>query len=107
MKVAIYARVSSVAQDVDLSISAQLKSLREYATKNGHQIVKEFIDEARSGCSDSRPEFRDMINMAHSKEKPFDAILVWKFSRFARSRKDSIVYKTLLRKDGIQVVSIS
>ena len=107
MKVAIYARVSSVAQDVDLSISAQLKSFREYATKNGHQIVREFIDEAESGCTDSRPEFRDMITLAHSKEKPFDAILVWKFSRFARSRKDSIVYKTLLRKDGIQVVSIN
>ena len=107
MKVAIYARVSSVAQDVDLSISAQLRSLREYATKNGHQIVKEFIDEAESGCTDSRPEFRDMITLAHSKEKPFEAILVWKFSRFARSRKDSIVYKTLLRKDGIQVVSIN
>ncbi len=107
MKIAIYARVSSVAQDVDLSISAQLKSLREFAAKNGHQIVREFIDEAESGCTDSRPEFRDMINMAHSKEKPFEAILVWKFSRFARSRRDSIVYKTLLRKDGIQVISIN
>ena len=107
MKIAIYARVSSVAQDVDLSISAQLKSLREYASKNGHSIVREFIDEAESGCTDSRPEFREMINLAHSKEKPFDAILVWKFSRFARSRRDSIVYKTLLRKDHVQVVSIN
>ncbi len=107
MKVAIYARVSSVAQDVDLSIAAQLKSLREYASKSGHQIVREFIDEAESGCTDSRPEFRDMITLAHSKEKPFDAILVWKFSRFARSRRDSIVYKTLLRKDHVQVISIN
>ncbi|MFC2027027.1 recombinase family protein, partial [Chloroflexota bacterium] len=107
MKIAIYARVSSVAQDVDLSISAQLKSLREYAGKNGHQIVKEFIDEAQSGCTDSRPEFRNMINLAHSKEKPFNAILVWKYSRFTRSRRDAILYKTLLRKIGVGVVSVN
>lgn len=92
---------------MDLSISAQLKSLRDYASKNRHQVIKEFIDEAESGCTDSRPKFREMIGMAHSKEKPFDAILVWKFSRFARGRKDSIVYKTLLRKNGVQVVSIN
>lgn len=107
MKVAIYARVSSAAQDVDLSISTQLKSLREYATKNGYQIVREFIDEVETGRNDSRPEFRDMITIAHSKEKPIDAILVWKFARFARNRRDSIVYKTLLRKDGIKVISIN
>ena len=41
MKVALYARVSSEKQDVDLSISAQLKSLREYAARNGHEVVKE------------------------------------------------------------------
>jgi len=46
MKVATYARASSVAQDVELSLSAQLKSLREYAAQNGHKIVQEFVDEA-------------------------------------------------------------
>jgi site-specific DNA recombinase len=46
MKVALYARVSSEKQDVDLSISAQLKALREYAERNGHVIVREFVDEA-------------------------------------------------------------
>jgi len=34
MKVSIYARVSSERQDIDLSISAQLKALREYASRN-------------------------------------------------------------------------
>lgn len=48
MKVAIYARVSSERQDVDLSISAQLKALREYASRNGHCVVKEYVDEAEA-----------------------------------------------------------
>src|SRR4030066_255490 len=40
MRAAIYARVSSDKQDVDLSISAQLKALREYAIRNGHELVR-------------------------------------------------------------------
>ena len=106
-RVAIYARVSSDRQDVDLSISAQLKALREYATRNGFIVVKEFVDEAESGKSTARPAFREMIGFARMKQPPFVIILVWKLSRFARNREDSIIYKSLLRKQGIQVVSIN
>jgi DNA invertase Pin-like site-specific DNA recombinase len=48
-----------------------------------------------------------MIIAARQKPAPFEAILVWKLSRFARNREDSIIYKSLLRKQGIQVVSIN
>ncbi len=107
MKVAFYARVSSEKQDVDLSISAQLRSLREYALRNSHQVVKEYVDEAESGKTTARPAFREMIAAARRSQRPFDLILVWKYSRFARSREDSIVFKTMLRKNGVRVVSIS
>lgn len=107
MKVALYARVSSDKQDVDLSISAQLKALREYAQRNGHQILREFVDEAESGRTSERPAFMEMVAMARRKPQPFDDILVWKYSRFARSREDSIIYKTMLRKNGVQVLSIT
>ncbi|MBU1993012.1 recombinase family protein, partial [Patescibacteria group bacterium] len=106
-KVAIYARVSSDRQDIDLSVSAQLKALREYAIRNGQRVVKEYIDEAESGRSIDRPGFKQMIVAARQKPAPFMAILVWKLSRFARNREDSIIYKSLLRKQGIQVVSIN
>ena len=107
MKAALYARVSSEKQDVDLSISAQLKALREYAARNGHEVIKEYVDEAESGKTTARPAFREMISAARRSQKPFALILVWKYSRFARSREDSIVFKTMLRKNGIRVVSIS
>jgi len=106
-RAAIYARVSSERQDTDLSISAQLKALREYASRSGYIAVREFVDEAESGRTADRPAFREMISMARRLSKPFDLILVWKYSRFARSREDSIVYKTLLRKNGVQVISIT
>ena len=50
MRVALYARVSSDSQDIDLSISAQLRALHEYSASHGHQVVKEYVDEAASGC---------------------------------------------------------
>ena len=107
MRVALYARVSSDAQDIDLSISAQLKGLREYAQKNGHVVVAEFVDEAESGRTTARPKFRQMVSIAKREPKQLDGILVWKYSRFARNREDSIVYKAMLRKAGVDVISIT
>ena len=107
MKIAIYARVSSERQDVDLSISSQLKALRDYASHNGHISVKEYVDEAESGRSIDRPGFKQMIVTARQKPLQFEAILVWKLSRFACNREDSIIYKSLLRKHGVQVISIN
>jgi DNA invertase Pin-like site-specific DNA recombinase len=107
MRVALYARVSSERQDIDLSISAQLKAVREYAARNEHSVVREYIDEAESGRSIDRPGFKQMIVTARRKPSPFEAILVWKLSRFARNREDSIIYKSLLRKQGVQVISIN
>jgi DNA invertase Pin-like site-specific DNA recombinase len=106
-KVVIYARVSSDRQDVDLSISAQLRALREYANRNNLTIVREFVDEAESGRTSARPAFREMISLAKLKQKPFEVILVWKLNRFARNREDSIIFKSLLRRQGIQVISIN
>ena len=51
---ALYARVSSDRQDVDLSVAAQLRALRDYARNNGYSIAREYVDEAESG-QDRRP----------------------------------------------------
>ena len=108
MKIALYARVSSEKQaEKDLSLPAQLKALREYAIKRDWTIVHEYVDEAESARSADRPEFQNMIAAAKQKDRPFEAILVWKLNRFARNREDSIFYKSLLRKKGIQVISIN
>jgi len=107
MRTALYVRVSSGRQDVDLSVTAQLKALQEYAARNGHVVVLEFVDQAESGRTAYRPQFRQMISMARHSDRPFDLILVYKYSRFARSREDSIVYKALFKKSGVQLASIT
>jgi site-specific DNA recombinase len=106
-KAVTYTRVSSDSQDVDLSISAQLRALRDYAAKHDYDIVREFVDEAESGRTVDRPAFKEMIALARLRQPPFQAVLVWKLNRFARSRVDSVTYKTLLKGKGIKVISIN
>ena len=76
--------MSSDRQDVDLSVSAQLRAPRDYAEKSGYLVAREYVDE--SGRIADRPEIRKMIDEASRLDAPFREILVWKFSRFARKR---------------------
>ena len=104
---ALYARVSSDRQDVDLSVAAQLRALRDYADKNGYHVAHEYIDEAESGRIADRPQFQKMLGEASKPEAPFKEILVWKFSRFTRKREHAVAFKSMLRRKGIRVVSIT
>ena len=104
---ALYARVSSERQDVDLSVSAQLRALKDYARANGYSDARQYIDEAESGRVADRPQFREMIEEGSKAKAPFDVILVWKFSRFTRKREHAVAFKSMLRRKGIRVVSIT
>ena len=104
---ALYARVSSDRQDVDLSVAAQLRALRDYASKNGYLVVREYVDEAESGRVADGPQFRKMLDDASKPSAPFQEILVWKFSRFTRKREHAVAFKSMLRRKGIRVVSIT
>ena len=104
---ALYARVSSDRQDVDLSVAAQMRALRDYAEKNGYVVAREYIDEAESGRIADRPQFRRMLDEASLSDSPFQEILVWKFSRFTRKREHAVAFKSMLRKRGIKVTSIT
>ena len=107
---AAYIRVSTDDQ-IEYSPASQLEKIKDYAKRNDMILPEKFVfmDEGISGRTTAkRPEFNRMIGTAKSKPKPFDVILLWKFSRFARNREDAIVYKSMLRKQlGIDVVSIS
>lgn len=106
---AVYIRVSTDRQE-ELSPDAQRRLILDYAKKNDIIISEDYIyTEAISGRhADKRPQFQRMIAAAKSADHPIDVILVWKFSRFARNQEESIVYKSLLKKQcGVDVVSIS
>ena len=106
---AAYVRVSDERQD-EYSPDSQLKKIREFAAKEGYLIPDEYVfyDDGISGKSvRKRADFNRMIALAKDKDHSFDRIYVWKLSRFARNQEESIVYKNLLRKIGVSVVSVS
>ena len=102
MKAVIYARYSSDSQ-TENSIEGQLRECKEYAEKNNITIHSSYIDRALSAKTDNRPEFQRMIK--DSAKRLFDIIIVWKLDRFARNRYDSAHYKSVLRKNGVKVIS--
>ena len=107
---AAYIRVSTEDQ-LEFSPDSQIKTIKKYAKDHGYCLPEGyiFVDKGISGKSvKNRPEFIKMIEKAKNIPKLFDVILVWKFSRFARNREDSVVYKSMLKKKfNISVVSVS
>ena len=106
---AAYVRVSTERQD-EYSLDSQLRLIREYAAAHDMDVPQEFVfvEDGVSGRSvKKRPAFQRMIALAKDKAHPFDFILVWKYSRFARNQEESIVYKSMLSKIGVDVISIS
>ena len=80
-RVALYVRVSTKDQSVDM----QLNDLDRYSKERGFKIFKVYKDNGVSGTKESRPALSELINDA--KKRKFDIVLVWRFDRFARSTK--------------------
>ena len=110
IRAALCARYSSREQDGTSTIESQLRECRSYARRHGLTVVEDaiYIDRAREGgYAERRDAFKAMIAAAQRTPRPFEKILVWKFSRFARNREESAIYKGLLRRRGIEVISVS
>ena len=104
MKAVIYARYSSDRQREE-SIEGQIRECREYAEKNGIQVVDTYIDRALSASKDTDKRLNFLRMIRDSGKHLFDVVLVWKLDRFARNRYDSAHFKSILKKNGVRVVS--
>jgi len=100
MKVALYARVSTEGQDPEV----QLAALRSHAAQRGWEIVEEFIDRGYSGAKERRPALDRMMEAAWVGK--FEAAVVWRFDRFARSVKHLIEALENFRSLKIHFISL-
>jgi len=90
----------------DNSIASQERVLKDYADKNRYKIVDSYVDEGISGrAAEKRPAFMRMID--DSGKELFDVVLVYDSSRFARNLEESIVYKSVLKRNGVALISIT
>ena len=99
MNVALYARVSTDGQDPEL----QLMALRAHAVNRGWTIAGEFIDQGYSGVKEKRPALDRLMKIAWS--GTVQAVLVWRFDRFARSVKHLIKALEQFRSSNVNFIS--
>jgi DNA invertase Pin-like site-specific DNA recombinase len=103
VRVAIYARVSTANNGQDPTM--QTRELREYAERRGWSVFAEYVDIGISGTKETRPELDRL--MADTHRRRFDAVVVWKFDRFARSVSHLLRALETFRALGIEFVSFS
>lgn len=103
MNAVIYARYSSTAQR-DVSMDIQLEDCRNYCEQQGLTVVKEYVDRALTGTDDNRPNFQRMIE--DSSTGLYERIVVYRFNSFFRQREKSVLYKGMLKRKGIRVLSV-
>lgn len=101
-KAVIYARYSCDKQ-TEQSIEGQLHVIYDFAEREGYEIVKEYIDRAKSAKTANRPQFLQMIS--DSAAHQWQYVIVYKLDRFSRNRYDSAFYKQKLKQNGVTVVS--
>jgi len=102
-KCLLYARCSTRDQELE----NQLAQLRDYAGKQGWQIVGEVVDTCSGGKSvDERSGLTKVFGMARKRE--YDLLLFWALDRFSRegSRK-TIGYLSMLDDAGVDWHSFS
>jgi DNA invertase Pin-like site-specific DNA recombinase len=103
MKAAIYARVSTSNNGQDPTM--QTRELREYCERRGWQMAGEYVDVGISGSKEKRPALDRLMAEAHRRR--FDAVVVWKFDRFARSVSHLLRALETFQALGIEFVSLS
>src|ERR1700722_14555215 len=102
-RTAIYARVSTANNGQDPRM--QTRELREYIDRRGWKLAGEYVDEGISGTKDSRPELNRLMADAHRRR--FDAVIVWRFDRFARSVSHLLRALENFKALGVEFVSVS
>jgi len=103
MKTALYARVSTLDKGQDPQM--QLRELREYCQRRGWTATGEYADIGVSGSKDSRPELNRLMTDAHRRN--FEAVLVWRLDRFARSVSHLLRALETFKSQGIEFISYS
>lgn len=103
LRAAIYARVSTTNNGQDPTM--QTRELGEFCERRGWTVAGEYVDVGISGTKEKRPELDRLLADAHHRR--FDAVVVWKFDRFARSVSHLLKALETFQVLGIEFVSLS
>jgi site-specific DNA recombinase len=101
-----YCRFSSDMQREE-SIEAQQDAISRYAEREGIRVAAWYIDRAKSGKTDDRPDFLRMMDDLKKKIVQPDIVLSHKIDRLFRNRTDAAIYRRDIRRLGIKVIAVA
>jgi DNA invertase Pin-like site-specific DNA recombinase len=81
----------------------QLRDLRAFCTARQLHVIREYVDAGQSGTKDSRPELNELMSAA--RKRKLDAVIVWRFDRFARSTRHLLAALEEFRALGVGFIS--
>ena len=103
VRAAIYARVSTTHNGQDPTM--QIREMEEYCRHRRWRVTGSYVDTGVSGAREKRPELNRLMADAHRRR--FDAVVVWRFDRFARSVSHLLRALETFKALGIEFVSLS
>lgn len=103
----IYCRVSSIEQVDGTSLESQERTCREYAERNGIEVVDVFVDRGESAKTADRPQFLKAISLSSQKKNKIDFFIVYKLDRFARNQSNHVTVQAKLKQYGTQLRSVT
>ena len=104
---AIWTRVSSADQyKKNFSIETQREACIEYCKRNGIRIKRDDFGGKNESAKNAGELFLDMISEVGN-DPEYNTIVVFDYDRFSRNSNDGIIYKTAMKKKGINVISVN
>lgn len=100
-RAALYARVST--SNGHQNPEVQLRELREYCQRRGWEI-SEYVDQGISGAREKRPALDRLV--ADCQRRLVDAVVVYRYDRFARSLRQLVNALEEFRELGIEFISL-
>ncbi len=102
VRAAIYARCSTAHNGQNPEV--QLRELREYCQRRGWNVSGEYVDAGISGTKEHRPALDRLLSLC--RKRAVDAVVVYRYDRFARSLRQLVNALEDFRALGIDFVSL-
>lgn len=102
MKVGVYIRVST--HNGGQSPDMQVRELRDFCEHRGWEIAGEYTDNGISGAKEHRPALDRLLT--DCRKRKVDAVVVYRYDRFARSLRQLVNALEEFRALGIDFVSL-
>jgi site-specific DNA recombinase len=107
-KACAYVRVSTDEQAKhQTSIDSQIAAIERWCAANDVDLAKSFVEPGISDTDENRPQFVAMMNKATGDGRPFDLVIVYSLSRFARDLAVQLVKYRQLDQAAVELISIS